>query len=147
MDLDSNGYSKLTLTSYGNVNFENYGRIIDAIWPLSKRRDHEIPEMWCFHICGPFRKILEENPGILSKNGYILMCRKLYKSNKVHAYLTNYIYCNICNSLVFIPDTSFGIHIYQNNHLKRCISENSILNKHARRKEILKSINRRKFKI
>ena len=37
--------------------------------------------------------------------------------------------------------------IYQDNHLKRCISENSILNEHARRKEILKSIDRREFQI
>ena len=31
--------------------------------------------------------------------------------------------------------------------MKRCISENSILNEHARRKEILQSIDTRKFQI
>src|SRR6266496_5805929 len=147
MDLDSRTYSKLNLVSYGDVNFEEYGRIVDAIWPLTKRRDHETPEMWCSRICDPFRKILEENPSILSKNGYITMCGKLYESDKVHVHSTNYIYCSICDSLVFIPDTSFSGHIYQDNHLKRCISGNSILNEHARRKEILKSIDRREFEI
>src|SRR6266496_6314622 len=70
MDLDSRTYSKLHLVSYGDENFEKYGRIVDAIWPLTKRRDHETPEMWCSRICDLFRKILEENPRILSKNGY-----------------------------------------------------------------------------
>jgi len=64
------------------------------------------------------------------------MCEKLYENNKVHAYRTNYIYCSICDSLVFISDTSFSTHIYQDNHLKRCISGNSILKEYAKRKEI-----------
>src|SRR6266496_2193242 len=103
--------------------------------------------MWCSRIHDPFRKILEENPGILSKNGYISMCRKLYENDKVYAHPTNYIYCSICDSLVFIPDTFFSARIYQDNYLKKCISENSISNEYARRKEILKSIDRREFQI
>ncbi|PKK56530.1 hypothetical protein RhiirC2_799818, partial [Rhizophagus irregularis] len=147
MDLDGRAYSKIFGVSYGDINFEKYRRIVDAIWPLSHMRDHETPEMWCFRIRDPFRKILEENSEILSKNGYISMCGKLYESDKIHAHPTNYIYCSVCDSLVFIPDTSFGARIYQDNHLKRCISGNSISNERARRKEILKSIDRREFEI
>ena len=95
MDLDSRTYFKLNHVSYGDENFEKYGRIVDAIWPLTKRRDHETPEMWCSCIRDPFRKILEENPRTLSKNGYIIMCGKLYENEKVYTgQLTNYIYCS-----------------------------------------------------
>ncbi len=45
MDLDSRTYFKLYHISYGDENFEKNGRIIDAIWPLTKRCNHEIPEM------------------------------------------------------------------------------------------------------
>src|SRR5207248_9300584 len=37
--------------------------------------------------------------------------------------------------------------IYHDSHLKRCISGNIISNDHARRKEILQSIDRREFQI
>ena len=84
MDLDGRAYSKIFGVSYNDVNYEEYRRIVDAIWPLTKRRDHETPAMWCSRIRDPFRKILEENPRILSKNGYITMCGKLYESDKVH---------------------------------------------------------------
>ena len=47
MDLDSKTYSKLNLISYGGVNFEEHRKIVDAIWPLTKRCDHKTPEMWC----------------------------------------------------------------------------------------------------
>ena len=53
MDLDSRTYFKLNHVSYGDENFEKYGRIVDAIWPLTKRRDHEKPEMWCSRIRDP----------------------------------------------------------------------------------------------
>ena len=43
--------------------------------------------MWYSRIRDPFRKILEENPRILSKNGYIEMYGKLYESDsKVHGH-------------------------------------------------------------
>src|SRR6266498_854655 len=95
-----------------------------------------------------FRKILEENPRIFSKNGFITMYGKLYESDsKVHGHPSNYIYCNVCDSLVFIPG-KYTRRSYRNqdNHLKRCISGNSISNEHAR-KEILKSIDTREFQI
>ena len=101
MDLDSRAYSKLIDKNNTYGGSEEYIRILDAILPLTKRRDHEIPEMWCSRICNPFRKILEENPRILSKNGYIIMYKKLYENNKVHnGYPTDYIYCSVCDSLV-----------------------------------------------
>src|ERR1044072_8005489 len=105
--------------------------------------------MWCSRVRDPFRKILEENYSkrILSKNGYIEMYGKLNENDKVHGYPTNYIYCSVCDSLVFIPYTSFSARIYQDNHLKRCISGNSISNEHTRRNEIFQSIDRKEFQI
>ena len=151
MDLDSRAFSKLIDAQNTHGGSEDYRRILERLGPLTKRHDHETLKMWCSCICDPFRKILEENYSsgnrILSKNGYIEMYGKLYENDKVHGYPTNYIYCSVCDSLVFIPYTSFSAHIYQDNYLKRCISGNSILNEHARRKEILKSIDRREFQI
>ncbi|PKC69970.1 hypothetical protein RhiirA1_391695 [Rhizophagus irregularis] len=150
MDLDGRAYSKLHGVSYGDINFEKYRNIVDALWPLSHMRDHETPEMWYSRIRGPFRKILEENSEILSKNGYITMHGNLIeRSDRVHGLPSNYIYCSVCDSLVFISENGLGgLPItYRDNHLKRCISGNTISNEHARRKEILKSIDRREFQI
>ena len=149
MDLDSRAQYKLVSVGYSDVNFEEYRRIVDALGSLTGRYDHETPEMWCSRICDPFRKILEENPRILSKNGFITMYGKLYESDsKVHGHPSNYIYCSVCDSLVFIPgEYTRRSYRNQDNHLKRCISRNTILNEHARRKEILQSIDTRKFQI
>ena len=69
-------------------------------------------------------------------------------TDKVHnGYPTDYIYCSVCDSLVFIPGTGYNPRIYHDSHLKRCISGNTISNDHARRKEILQSIDRREFQI
>ena len=62
MDLDSRTYFKLSSVGLGNVNFEEYRRIFEALCLLGERYDHETPEMWYSHIRDPFRKILEENP-------------------------------------------------------------------------------------
>jgi len=148
MDLDSRAQYKLCQISYSDVNFEKYRRLVDTLGPLTVRRDHETSEMWCSHIHGPFRKIFEENPRILSKNGYITMYGNLYEHDKVHGLLSNYIYCSVCDSLVFIPENGFSVaNYYWDSHLKRCISENTISNEHIRRNEILKSIDRREFQI
>ena len=146
MDLDSRAQYKLVSVGYSDVNFKEYRRILEALCPLGERYDHETPEMWCSRIRDLFRKILEENPRILSKNGYIIMCGKLYE-NDVHGHPTNYIYCSVCDSLVFIPGNGYNSRIYHDSHLKRCISGNTISNDHARRKEILQSIDRREFQI
>src|SRR3954464_13291060 len=115
MDLDSNAYYKLCSPDRDN----RYNEIIKAIHLLQHKHDNETPEMWCSRICGPFRKILEENPRILSKNGFITMYGKLYESDsKVHGYPSNYIYCSVCDSLVFIPE-EYTRRSYRNqdNHL------------------------------
>ena len=91
MDLDSRAQYKLVSVGYSNINFKEYRRILEALCPLGERYDHETPEMWCSRIRDPFRKILEENSRILSKNGYIIMCGKLYENDKVHTHQTNYI--------------------------------------------------------
>src|SRR3989337_1837345 len=147
MDLDSRTYSKLIDANNTYGGSEEYIRILDVILPLTKRRDHETPEMWCSRIRGLFRKILKENPRILSKNGYIIMYGKLYENDKVHINRTNYIYCSVCDSLVFIPGTFYSNHHSHDSHLKRCISGNIISNEHARRNEILQTIDRREFQI
>jgi hypothetical protein len=77
MDLDGRAYFKLTSAGLSNENFAEYRRILEAIFPLREIYDYKTPKMWCFYIHNPFRKILEENPRILSKNGYIqLVCVK-----------------------------------------------------------------------
>jgi len=113
MDLDSRAFSKLIDAWNTHGGSEDYRRILERLGPLTKRHDHETPEMWCSHIRDPFRKILEENPRILSKNGYIIMYGKLYENDKVHnGYPTDYIYCSVCDSLVFIPGTGYNPRIY-----------------------------------
>ncbi|CAG8682214.1 936_t:CDS:1, partial [Ambispora gerdemannii] len=66
MDLNSNAYFKLSSSDHSEL----YERIQNALSLLEEKHDHETPEMWCSRIRDPFRKILEENPGIFSKNGY-----------------------------------------------------------------------------
>ena len=60
---------------------------------------------------------------------------------------TNYIYCSVCDSLVFISENSRLDNSYRDSHLKRCISGNTISDKHARINEILQSIDKREFQI
>ncbi|GES77207.1 hypothetical protein GLOIN_2v1511279 [Rhizophagus clarus] len=148
MDLDSKAYSKLIDAWNTHEGSEDYRRILERLGPLRKRHDHETPEMWCSRIRDPFRKILEDNPRILSKNGYITMYGNLIeRSDRVHGLPSNYIYCSVCDSLVFISENSRLDDSYRDSHLKRCISGNTISSKHARRNEILKSIDRREFQI
>src|ERR1043165_4215231 len=75
------------------------------------------------------------------------MYGKLYENDKVHTIRTNYIYCSVCDSLVFIPGTFYSNHRSHDSHLKRCISGNTISNEHARRNEILQTIDKRGFQI
>ena len=39
---------------------------------------------------------------------------------------TNYIYCTVCDFLVFIPEKHIGLSLYPDGHLKRCITRNTI---------------------
>jgi hypothetical protein len=148
MDLDSRAQYKLVSVGYSDVNFKEYRRILEALCPLGERYDHETPEMWCSRIRDPFRKILKENPRILSGNGYIIMYGKLIeRSDRVYGLRSNYIYCSVCDSLVFISKTPCLETCYRDNHLKRCINGDIISNEHARRKEILQSIDDRESTI
>ena len=45
MDLDSRAQYKLVSVGYSDVNFEEYRRILEALCPLAKWYDYEIPEM------------------------------------------------------------------------------------------------------
>ncbi|RGB36022.1 hypothetical protein C1646_741956 [Rhizophagus diaphanus] len=155
MDLDSRGHSKLVEAWNSGRSDEytrKYTRILEKLFPLADRHDYETPEMWCSRIRDPFRKILEEHHtlrgGILSGNGYIKMFGKLIeRSDRVHGIPSNYIYCSVCDSLVFIPENGYSsANCYRDNHFKSCIN-NTISKEHTRRKEILKSIDRREFQI
>jgi hypothetical protein len=156
MDLDSRGHSKLVEAWNSGRSDEytrKYTRILEKLFPLADRYDHETPEMWCSRIRDPFRKILEEHHtsrgGILSGNGYIKMFGKLIeRSDRVHGIPSNYIYCSVCDSLVFIPENGYSsANCYRDNHFKSCINEDTISKEHTRRKEILESIDRREFQI
>ncbi|PKY56763.1 hypothetical protein RhiirA4_477286 [Rhizophagus irregularis] len=95
MDLDSRAHSKLIDAWNTHGGSEDYRRILERLGPLTKRHDHETPEMWCSRIRDPFRKILEDNPRFLSKNGYITMYGNLIeRSDRVHGLPSNYIYCS-----------------------------------------------------
>jgi hypothetical protein len=142
MDLDSRAQYKLVSEGYSDINFEEYRRILEALCPLGEQYDHETPEMWCSHIRDLFRKIFEENLRILSKNGYITMYRILYKSDRYHGLPTNYIYCSVCDFLVFISENSRIDNSYRDNYLKSCINRDTISKEHARRKDILQSIDK-----
>ena len=153
MDLDSKAYSKLIDAWNTHGGSEDYRRILERLGPLTKRHDHETPEMWCSRVRDPFRKLLEEHHssrgGILSGNGYIKMFGKLIeRSDRVHGIPSNYIYCSVCDSLVFIPENGYSsANCYRDNHFKSCINEDTISKEHTRRKEILESIDRREFQI
>ena len=65
------------------------------------------------------------------------MQEKLYENDKVNALLTDYIYCSICDSLIFIPKNGIRADLYRDNYLKNYINEDTISKEYTRRKEIL----------
>jgi secreted Zn-dependent insulinase-like peptidase len=70
------------------------------------------------------------------------------RSDRVYRFPTSYIYCTVCDSLVFIPESAYSSAcLYRDIHFKRCINGDIISNEHARRKEILQSIDEREFSI
>src|SRR5205823_9724207 len=60
---------------------------------------------------------------------------------------SNYIYCSVCDSLVFIPENAFRGGPCRDNHFKSCINGDTISKEYVRREEILQSIDRREFQI
>jgi hypothetical protein len=113
-------------THWAYVN-DRYGvmeKVHVKLGALASRHDNETPEMWCSRIRGPFRKILEENP-CLSKYDYIQMGGKFYYDGKPKhggtSYMpTNYLYCTVCDSLVFLPDR--WREVDAETHLRKCIA-------------------------
>ncbi|RGB36486.1 hypothetical protein C1646_814011 [Rhizophagus diaphanus] len=98
MDLDSRGHSKL-VKAWNNGCSNEYTRILEKLFLLADRHDHETPEMWYSRVRDLFRKLLEEHHssrgGILSGNGYIERFGKLIeRSDRVHGIPSNYIYCS-----------------------------------------------------
>ncbi|PKC57647.1 hypothetical protein RhiirA1_472188 [Rhizophagus irregularis] len=91
---------------------ELYERIGKALAFLKHKHDNKTPEMWYSR-----RGILEEYPGIFSKNGYIEMRAKFHEE-------------------VFIPEKHIACSRYADNHMKRCISRDTISNERAKREEI-----------
>ena len=77
------------------------------------------------------------------------MHENLYESSgRKHSWTSNYIYCSVCDSLVFIPENGYSsANCYRDNHFKSCINGDTISKEHARKKEILQSIDRREFQI
>ncbi|PKK70732.1 hypothetical protein RhiirC2_779309 [Rhizophagus irregularis] len=103
---------------------ELYERIGKALAFLKHKHDNETPEIICtiFNLLTstlylPKRGILEEYPGIFSKNGYIEMRAKFHEE-------------------VFIPEKHIACSRYADNHMKRCISRDTISNERAKREEI-----------
>ncbi|GET04380.1 hypothetical protein GLOIN_2v1511279 [Rhizophagus clarus] len=136
MDLDSKGHSKL-VEAWNSGRSDEYTRILEKLFPLADRHDYETPEMWCSCVRDPFRKLLEEHHssrgGILSGNGYIKIFGKLIeRSDRVYGNPSNYIYCSVCDSLVFIPEIGYSsANYYQDNHFKSCINEDTISKEHT----------------
>ena len=75
------------------------------------------------------------------------MYGKLYDSGRNLRLPSNYIYCSVCDSLVFIPENGRRDDCYRDNHFKSCINGDTISKEHVRKKEILQSIDRREFQI
>jgi len=137
-----------------NINWE----VLEAIRYMRFRNSDETPEMWCDRIRAPFKKILEENPSFFSKNEYIQMYGWHYEDGKrvtsTLPVFSNYIYCTICDSLVYIPDNwTFCLtnSATASSHLKRCIAENtrygSISGECAKREEFLHVIALKEYNI
>lgn len=127
-------------------------KVLEAIRHMRIRNSDETPEMWCDRIRTPFKKILEENPRFFSKNEYIQMYDWSYRDGKkvttgplIHS--TNYIYCTVCDSLVYVPD-NWNFCLTQSesasNHLKRCIAG---AGECAKREEFLHAIAQKEYHI
>ena len=94
--------------------------VVRAITNLHYRYNDETPKMWCSRICVPFKKLLEHNPRIFSKNEYIHMTDRLYENGKFKpGRHTFHIYCTTCDSLVFIFENTEKC---ADKHLNECIA-------------------------
>ena len=149
MDLDYNTFSGFFRVSYGSKDYYKKHNIAHEINNLTIINDGETPEEWCARIRGPFMKILKENPDILSGRGYIGMYRIFVNVDETEKAKIpwNYIYCSVCDSLVFTPGKCFRVHQYHESHFRKCISGDKISMEQTKRKEILKCIDDIKYSI
>ena len=77
--------------------------------------------MWYSRIRAPFRKLIEYNPTFFSKNEFIHMTERLYENGEFKPVKCSfYIYCTICDSLVFICENTEEC---ANKHLNECIAK------------------------
>ncbi|UZO04611.1 uncharacterized protein OCT59_024987 [Rhizophagus irregularis] len=68
--------------------------VVQALNNLQYRYSDETPEMWCFRISYPFKKLLENNPKYFSKNAFIQMTERSYKDGRFRVRERSvYIYC------------------------------------------------------
>ena len=110
-------------------------KVLQTLCGLRIRNSDETPEMWCDRIHILFKKILGDNPSFFSKNEFIQMYDWCYRDGKKVTsgpliYSTNYIYCTVCDSLVYIPDNwNFCLtdSATASSHLKRCIAKNTAM--------------------
>ncbi|PKC03964.1 hypothetical protein RhiirA5_422944 [Rhizophagus irregularis] len=95
--------------------------VVQALNNLQYRYSGETPEMWCSRVRYPFKKLLEYNPKYFSKNGFIQMIERVYIDGEFKAERRSlYIYCTVCDSLVFIHENTIEC---ANDHLKKCIAK------------------------
>ena len=95
--------------------------VVQAITNLHYRYRDEPPKMWYSRIRAPFRKLIEYNPTFFSKNELIHMTERLYENGEFKPVKRSfYIYCTICDSLVFICKNTKEC---ANKHLNECIAK------------------------
>src|ERR1044072_6863232 len=95
--------------------------VVQALNNLQYRYSGETPEMWCFRVRYPFKKLLEYNPKFFSKNGFIQMIERVYIDGEFKAGRRSFhIYCTVCDSLVIIPENTIKC---GNDHLNKCIAK------------------------
>ncbi len=115
--------------------------VMQALNNLQYRYSGKTSEMWCSHIHYPFKKLHKYNLKYFLKNEFIHMTKRSYKDGEFKARRCSfYIYCTICNSLVFICKNTIEC---TNNHLnkciaktaKRCIAYSNSIQKNAKKEE------------
>src|ERR1044072_4376775 len=95
--------------------------VVQALNNLQYRYSGETPEMWCFRVRYPFKKLLEYNPKFFSKNGFIQMIEREYIDGEFKAGRRSFhIYCTVCDSLVFICENIIEC---ASDHLNKCIAK------------------------
>ena len=95
--------------------------VVQAITNLHYKYSDETPKMWCSRIRAPFRILIEHNLKFFSKNEFIHMTKREYKNGKFEpGRHTFYIYCTVCDSLVFICENTEKC---ANKHLNECIAK------------------------